>query len=272
VVEPNTMTERRPFDLDAYLERIDYHGALVPSLATLEGLHLAHLAEIPFENIDVRLGRPIELGIEALQAKLIRGRRGGYCFEQNTVFAAALGALGFEVATLEARVRPPGETRTLARTHMVLRVDLDGRAWIADVGFGATGPLMPVPLDGTPSEQSDGTYRIESESETTLVLRRSTRGTWHDLYAVTLVPALPVDFMLANYYTSTHPRSRFVLTLTVQQSRAEARQILRGRTYTIVRGGEETEHEITADELPALLEEAFGLKIPEDDALRALGD
>jgi N-hydroxyarylamine O-acetyltransferase len=270
-IAADAMGEPQSFDLDVYLERIDYRGTPEPTLATLQGVHRAHLASIPFENIDVRLGRPIGLDLKTLQAKLVAGRRGGYCFEQNSLFAAALEALGFEVATLEARVRPPGATATLARTHMVLHLTVDGGDWIADVGFGGDGPLVPVPLDGTASEHSDDLYRIEREGESTCVLRRSWRGSWRDLYAFTLTPALPVDFEMANYFTSTHPRSRFVRTLTVQRSRAEQRQILRGRVYTVREGTRETEREISPQELPALLEQEFGLVIPPEDATRALG-
>jgi N-hydroxyarylamine O-acetyltransferase len=271
-IAAETMGEPQLFDLDAYLERIDYRGASEATLATLQAVQRSHLASIPFENIDVRLGRPIGLDLETLQAKLVAGGRGGYCFEQNSLFAAALGTLGFEVSTLEARVRPPGATATLARTHMVLHLTVDGQDWIADVGFGADGPLVPVPLDGTVSEQSDDVYRIEREEESTCVLRRSWRGTWRDLYAFTLNPALPVDFEMANYFTSTHPESSFVRTLTVQRSGREQRQILRGRIYTVRRGTRETEREISASELPALLENEFGLVIPSDEAVRALGE
>ena len=260
-----------PFDLGAYLERIGYGGGLDPTLASLRAVHRAHLAAIPFENIDVRLGRPIGLDLRALQQKLVFGRRGGYCFEQNSLFAAALGALGFEVATLEARVRPPGATATLPRTHMVLEIVLDGQAWLADVGFGGDGSLDPVPIDGTVSEQPDESYRIDREHESTFVLRRSWRGVWRDLYAFTRTPALPVDFEMANYFTSTHPQSRFVRTLTVQRSRPEQRQILRGRIFTVRRGTREVQREIVPTELPGLFEEEFGLVIPPEDAVRALG-
>jgi len=271
-IAESTMKEPQPFDLSAYLERIGFLGELEPTLATLMSVHRAHLAAIPFENIDVRLGRPIGLDLLSLQAKLVAGLRGGYCFEQNTLFAAALDALGFEVATLEARVRPPGATATLPRTHMVLQAIVNGQAWLADVGFGGDGPLDPVLLDGTLCETLDGSYRIDREHESTLVLRRSWRGSWRDLYAFSEIPALPVDFEMANYFTSTHPQSRFVRTLTVQRSRPEQRQILRGRIYTVRRGTREVEREISPSELPALLAQEFGLSISPEDAVRALGE
>ncbi|HSH75845.1 MAG TPA: arylamine N-acetyltransferase [Longimicrobiales bacterium] len=259
-------------DLDAYLARIGYAGPIGPTRETLEALHLAHVCRVPFENIDVRLRRPIGLDLESLQAKLVRGNRGGYCFEQNTLFAAALRAVGFEVATLEARVRPPGATTVLPRTHMTLEVRVDGREHLADVGFGADGPLLPVPLNGTPSEQPDARYRLAREGSAVRVLQRLWRGAWRDLYAFSRVPALPVDFEVANHFTSTHPDSAFVGTLTVQRSGPAGRHILRGRTYAVRDGDVETTRVIGPEELTSLLRDIFGVDLSDEDARIALGD
>src|SRR4029077_20667326 len=132
-------------DLDAYFQRIGYAGSRAPSRATLDALHLAHATHIPFENLDILLGRPIRLDLASLQSKLIDSKRGGYCFEQNTLFAAVLEQIGFRVTKLAARVRF-GATRLLPRTHMQLRVDVEGAPSLAEVGFGGDGPLLPVPL------------------------------------------------------------------------------------------------------------------------------
>src|SRR5258708_28164785 len=140
-----TSHSQAPFDLEAYLARIDYSGDLKPSHPVLRELHLAHNLHIPFENLDVVLGRPINLDLESLQAKLVTGRRGGYCFEQNALFAAVLQRLGFSVTQLAARVRHDA-TRILPKSHMLLKVEAEGTAWIADVGFGTEGLLMPLPL------------------------------------------------------------------------------------------------------------------------------
>src|SRR3954471_2052207 len=139
------MSDTSVLDLGAYLERVGYSGDLVPGEAVLEALHLAHATHIPFENLDILLGRPVLLDLESLQAKLVRGQRGGYCFEQNTLFAAALEELGFSVTRLAARVRS-GASGPRPRTHMLLRVDVEGWPWLADVGFGGDGLLLPVPL------------------------------------------------------------------------------------------------------------------------------
>lgn len=259
-------------DLDAYLSRIQLSIDLKPDLASLEALQLAHLASIPFENIDVRLRRPIRLDLESLTTKLVDRRRGGYCFEQNTLFATVLRAVGFEVDTLEARVRPLGAINLLPRTHMTLSVGVEGRALLSDVGFGGTGPLLPVPLDGAVSEQPDGQYAVEWEDGGVLVLRRRTNDEWEDLYAFTLVPALPVDFEVASHYTSTYPTSPFLSTLTAQRSEPERRQILRGRIYTERVGEGESVREIEGDEITGLLRDGFGLDVSDEEARRALGD
>src|SRR5262249_29151135 len=134
-----------PLDLAAYLERIQYRGDPRPDVTTLHDLHLAHATHVPFENLDVLLGRPIRLDLDSLQAKIVRGRRGGYCFEQNVLLAAVLEHVGFRVDRLAARVRYRAQ-HVLPRTHMLLRVEVEGRSWMCDVGFGSEGLLLPMPL------------------------------------------------------------------------------------------------------------------------------
>src|SRR5262245_13785792 len=198
----------QPLDLDADRHRIGYTGPLTPTRETLAGLHLAHATHIPFENLDILLGRPIRLDLEALQAKLVRGRRGGYCFEQNTLFAAALERIGFRVTTLAARVRF-GSTRVLPRTHMLLKVDLDDGPRLADVGFGGEGLLRPIPMEpGRESSQFNRSYRIVEEGQA-LVLQSLRPEGWFDLYVFTLEPSLPVDYEMSNHFTSTYPESIF---------------------------------------------------------------
>lgn len=255
------MDQRHAFDLDAYLARIGYAGPREATPDVLSALHLAHVGAIPFENVDVVLGRRVALDLDSLQAKLVKGHRGGYCFEQNTLFAGALRRLGFSVTTLEARVRPPGATRPLPRTHMVLSVDLEGRRVLADVGFGGDGPLWPVDQAGEISRQGDDSYRIVKESR--LRVLQVWRGeSWQDLYAFTLDEALPVDFEMANHFTSTWPASPFTMTLTVQRSFAGERRILRDRAFAVRRGGAEVVRELGDEELVPLLADQFALHLP----------
>ena len=260
-----------PLDLDAYLQRIDYRGPRRATRAVLQTLHECHRTHIPFENADVRLGRPIRLDLAALQAKLVHGRRGGYCFEHNSLFAAALRALGFAPRTLEARVRPAGALAPLPRTHMLLALDLGGRRWLADVGFGGDGPLWPVPWSGAISAQPGGDYRIVREG-TLRVLRLRRYRAWEDLYTFGPESALPVDYEMANHYTATHPDSRFVRMFTVQSASASARHILRGRSYSVRRAAGEVCRELEPGEVVALVRGRFGLGLTSTEILRALGE
>lgn len=244
--------------LDAYLNKL---GCAEP---TLDRLHAAHLAAIPFENIDVRLGRTPALDLDSLQDKLVARRRGGYCFEQNTLFASMLRALDFEVDTLSARVRPEGDEKPLPRNHMLLRVG----DRLADVGFGAHGPLHSVPLDGSISEQPGADYRVRRDGEL-FILQHRLRDDWIDLYDFTLQVDRPVDFEMANYYTATHPDSAFVRTTTIQLSLGTERHFLRGTSYTHRSDGVDTVRELELDEAVALVGELFRLDVSEP-ALRGV--
>jgi N-hydroxyarylamine O-acetyltransferase len=249
-------------DLDAYLERIGYTGGLKPDLDALEAIHLAHATHIPFENLDILLKRPIALDLASLQAKLVSGRRGGYCFEQNLLFSAVLQRLGFPVTQLAARVIYPSG-KQLPRTHIALLVEAGGARWLADVGFGLEGLLLPVPFGGGREARQYGwTYRVlEAGGEWTLQSLRN--GTWSDLYAFPLAPQLAVDFEPANLYTSTHPDSRFVRTLTAQLPTPEVRYRLRNRELMLDRGANVTRRMLADDdELLAVLAEVFGLSFP----------
>ncbi len=246
-------------DLDAYLSRIDQRGRREPTLATLRALHFAHAMHIPFENLDILLGRPIRIDLDSLQAKLVAGGRGGYCFEQNTLFAAVLRAIGFDVTLLAARVRF-GTTRILPRTHMVLKVEAEGSEWLADVGFGAAGLLLPVRFgDAKEAGQFAWTYRL-ARSAGVWGLQSLRKNAWADLYAFTLEPQLPVDFEVANHYVSTHPQSRFVRALTVQRVTPEERYTLVDHELAIERpAGIERRVVSGEEELLPLLAETFGL-------------
>jgi N-hydroxyarylamine O-acetyltransferase len=248
-------------NLDAYFARILYSGDRWPNHEVLEALHLAHATHIPFENLDILLGRRIHLDLESLQAKLIRSVRGGYCFEQNLLFATVLEQLGFQVTRLAARVRW-GATRLLPRTHMLLKVDLEGVPWLADVGFGGEGLLKPLPLiSGHVTQQYLWSYRV-AEDMGLWVLQSLHGDGWHDLYAFTVERQFLVDFEMANHYVSTFPASRFVQTLTVQLPTPGARYLLHGYEYRVVRGSVTESRMINDEDLLQTLTEIFGLKFP----------
>jgi N-hydroxyarylamine O-acetyltransferase len=256
-------------DLDAYLSRIDHVGLLAPTQQGLESLHLAHATHIPFENLDILLGRPVRLDLDSLQAKLVRDRRGGYCFEQNTLFAAVLEQMGFQVTRLAARVRLAAH-HVLPRTHMLLRVDVDGQPWLADVGFGGAGLLQPIPLRaGQTTQQFAWSYRLERDNDL-WILQYLQQGAWTDLYAFTLEPQFPIDYEMANWFTSTHPDSIFVRMLLAQGPRPAARYRLRNREFTVEHAGGVAQTRTMNDEedLLACLAETFGLVFPTDTRFR----
>ena len=249
-------------DRDAYLARIGYEGSLEPTLETLRALHFAHASSVPFENIDIVLGRTISLNLDDLQDKLVRARRGGYCFEQNALFAAALESIGFNVTRLAARVRF-GTTEIRPRTHMLLEIALGAEPWLADVGFGCTGPLYPIALrDAEPSRHGVWSFRVRNEGEK-LVLQSQESDGWLDLYAFTREPQYPVDYEIANHYTSTHPHSPFVQNLVVQKGSPQSRLLLLNRELTEVNPNEKISEKLRDDAaLVDLLADRFGLFFP----------
>jgi N-hydroxyarylamine O-acetyltransferase len=248
-------------DLPAYLARVGLGAAPAPTAAGLAALHLAHATHVPFENLDVLLGRPIRLDRESLQRKLVRDRRGGYCFEQNLLFAAVLEAIGFRVTRLAARVRYRA-AKLLPRTHMLLAVEADGVSWLADVGFGGSGPLVPLRLDDRGEQrQFLWAYRIVEEGGAR-VLQGGGPGGWQDFYVFTAEPQELVDYEVANYYVSTHPDSAFTRTLAAQLPTPEARYLLRNRELTVDRGTGSETRTVADDELPDVLARVFGLTLP----------
>jgi N-hydroxyarylamine O-acetyltransferase len=218
-------------ELNDYRARIGYTGELTPTVDTLRALHLAHATHIPFENLDVLLRRPILLDIESLWAKLVTGRRGGYCFEQNGLFAAVLEEVGFRVLRLGARVRM-GAVGIRPRSHMVLLVEAGGDRWLADVGFGADGLIHPVALHpDAEAVQFAWKYRVVTEGANYVLQSWYPQG-WLDLYAFDLEEQHPVDYEVANHFTSTYPRSPFVTTLRVQFPGPQVRTMLVNRILT----------------------------------------
>lgn len=260
-----TASSRTAFDLDAYLDRIGYSGTRFPSLRTLEGIHLLHPQAIPFENLDPFLGRPVGLDVDALQEKLVRSRRGGYCYEQNLLLWHALAALGFEVSGLAARVlwgRP--QDALTPRSHMLLRIALDGRVWLADVGFGGltqTAPLLLEPglVQQTPHEP----FRLV-EKGGHFDAQAKVGEEWRTLYRFDLSEHHEVDYAVASYYLSTNPASHFVTGLIAARALPERRYALAGSRLTVHHlGGPSERREIaTPTELADVLEEDFGIVIP----------
>jgi len=265
-------------DLKSYLARIGSEGRLRADLETLQKLHLAHATHIPFENLDVLLRRPIPLDLDSLFEKLVHGGRGGYCFEQNGLFAAVLEEIGFRVMRLAGRVRM-GASAIRPRTHMVLAVTVEGENWLTDVGFGLEGLLYPVPLRlDDPVRHFGWKYRLiaagpayvlqsfhQIDDAPACVLQPFHPEGWLDLYSFTMEEQHQADYEMANYYTSTNPRAAMVNTLLAQRPGIDVRLMLRNR-HLIERtpkGGSVTE--LPDDEaILAVLAERFDLHVPAD--------
>ena len=207
------------FDLDAYLQRIGMPARPTLDEAGLARLQRAHRLAIPFENLDVVLGRGIAIDGGAVFAKLVTARRGGYCFEQNRLFLDALAALGFAARPLLARVWL-GVSEVPPLTHTLSLVTIDGQAWIADPGFGGSyAPPMPL-VDGAAATASDGaTFRLTADAVHGWMLLRDGDGTTTDgrgtgagympQYSFTTGAVWESDLALGNHWTSTWPDSRF---------------------------------------------------------------
>ncbi len=215
-------------DLAGYFARIGFTGAAAPDLATLQALHALHPAAIPFENLDPLLGLPVALDLASLQAKLVRGGRGGYCFEHNTLFKAALEAIGFSVTGLIARVRwmvVPDAPPT-PRTHMILAVELEGERWLCDVGFGGHIAAAPIRLRlGIEQATPWNTVRLVPAGELIALETRLPAG-WKECYRFSLEPAFAADQELANWFTSAHPASRFRTSLVCERLTPQTRLTL----------------------------------------------
>jgi N-hydroxyarylamine O-acetyltransferase len=250
-------------DLTAYLARIGITGPLDTSRPTLDRLHRAHATHIPFENLEVLMGKPIPLDVAHLSRKLVHAKRGGYCFEQNILFWAVMQSVGFHVRPLAARVRYKTQ-RILPRTHMLLLVEGLGTPVIADVGFGGEGPLSPLDLAaGVSAQHLHWSYRLVASGDDVWTLQTQDTGTWIDLYVFDLQPQELPDLEMAHYYTSTHPNSRFRQTLAVQCIRDGRRLSLRNRDFTVDTGPAKTTRTLKDHaEVLQVLTTDFGLPVP----------
>lgn len=264
------------FDLDAYMARIGYRGPRAPTLECLSAVHALHPAAIPFEAIDVLLGQPVDLDPAAVDDKLIRRRRGGYCYEQNSLFKRALSAMGFGVEALLGRVRwmvPPGGP-AVPRTHMALRVMIDGRPWLADVGFGACVMRSPLPMDeGAQATDRDG-FRLVPRGEE-LGLEILLGENWTAAYDVSLQAQLDVDIEPVNWFTATHPHSIFRKTLMVARTTDDAAFALLQNRLTIRRKGGIVERRfLDPDQIEQALSDIFGLSVEPEwrPLIREVGD
>jgi N-hydroxyarylamine O-acetyltransferase len=243
------MWDIEELDLDAYLERID-HPRVTPSADSLRSLHRAHVLAIPFENLDVILGTHPGIGLSAIQSKLVRRQRGGYCYEHTLLFGAALERLGFEVERRVARVQPH---KSGPRTHALLKVGVDGQEFLADVGFGA-GQLYPTPLkDGVIVDQAGWDHRLTAEGDLWTLAKKTPDG-WEPQHASNDEPVRPIDYEVYHHYVSTHPNSPFTgRPVVMRVADGVVRRLIGDELITEYADGRTTRRAVPADDLPSVL-------------------
>jgi N-hydroxyarylamine O-acetyltransferase len=274
-----TQVMTNDFRLDNYLARIGFSGVIELDFATLAAIHAAHVNAIPFEGFDPLLRRPVKLDLASVQEKLVDSRRGGYCFEQNVLFKAALDTIGFNVTVLGGRVRwmSPPDSPLGPREHMLLKVDLPEGPYLADVGFGAC--VLDTPLQfKTDVEQRTamGTYRLSNADGLFSLSAKQPTG-WRTAYVFNLEPQIQSDYELGNWYTSTSPLAPFMNMLIMERVSNDKRFKLINRKFVIeARDGQvAVERSIdSAYELRQVLDETFNVTppAPVEEIFTRIGD
>jgi len=251
-------------DVSSYLERIGYKGLREPTLETLRGLHRRHMLAVPFENLDIHLGRPIVLDETAFFDKIVRQRRGGFCYELNGLFAALLRELGYDLDLLSGRVSSELGRFGPEFDHLVLLVRLDGQEWIADVGFGDSF-VEPLALDG--KEQSSGRMLYFGDRwPEGLILLREEDGAWTAKYVLTLEPHRLEEFAGMCLFHQTSPSSTFPRARICSRATPQGRITLSEMRLIQTVNGKRSERMLGSEEQYAqALVEYFGIDLPNFD-------
>ncbi|WP_207848796.1 MULTISPECIES: arylamine N-acetyltransferase [unclassified Pseudomonas] len=265
------MSEPRLANPTLYLQRLGFDTPPAPTLDTLRQLQWRHTGVFPFENLSTITGAPVLIDLASVEQKVLHGGRGGYCYELNNLFLALLQELGFEARGISGRVvlAQPEGTWT-ARTHRLSLVIIDGERYITDVGFGGMVPTAPLLLD-TEAEQATPhePYRIEKQADG-YMLRAQVAGEWRAMYLFDLQRQEDIDYTLGNWYVSTHPESPFAKRLMVARTGEGWRRTLNNGSFAIHHMGADSERREVADvdELIEVLEQEFGLRLPERPGVR----
>lgn len=248
-------------DVAAYLARICYSGPINPAAENLRALHRAHLFSVPFENLDIAVGRTITAQEEPILNKVVTHRRGGFCYELNGAFAALLRALGFQVTLISARVARANGGEGPEFDHLALRVDLE-EPWLADVGFGESF-LEPLRLDAD-SEQQDpaGIFRLVRDSNRWHLQRDEPGTNWKPQYSFSLQPRRLEEFAGMCHYHQTSSDSSFRQNRICSRATPDGRITLSEMKLIVTRNGQREEGSLTSeDERIAVLREQFGIKL-----------
>lgn len=237
-------------------------------MRALAELQLAHLLAIPFETLSPMADEPVPLDEAAIVDKLLSGERGGYCFEQNLLFAGALAALGFDAHVLAGRVLFGASVEPRPRTHAVVRVVADGRPCLADVGFGRTAFRGPVALDDhAPQEVAGFRFRVVGRDGEIVVLTGGrvddAAPAWEAQYVLDPRPVHRIDCEQLNLWVSTDDRAVVRQQVIVLRTLpCGGRRAIRGGRLLIDEPGRQLDRELTIDELPGMLRDEFGLTAP----------
>ncbi|MFI6684236.1 arylamine N-acetyltransferase [Streptomyces sp. NPDC050485] len=277
----NGMWNGDALDLDAYLAHLGYQGDRSPSLATLRALHRAHVLSVRWENLESVLRKHRPLDLASVQAKLIGNPRGGTCFEHVTLYAAALERLGFRFFAVQGRVQM-GSTSVRPATHAMVVVELEGKRWLSDIGFGAS-PLEPIELaDATDVTDGVWAYRLRREEITPgadgwALYQPAGKGEgridntgdgWMIRHTFTLNPQYPADFRVSNHFGASSPQSPFSDRVFVQRLHPDRLHLLDNRLLTTVRPGvpgPPEARELEPSEVPVVLADIFGIKLSAED-------
>lgn len=249
-------------DIKDYLGRIGLHAAPSPTLDGLHQLQDHHMRHVPFENLDVIMGRRLNLDNQALFIKIVTRRRGGYCFELNTLYAHLLSEIGFKPIPMMARVWLRDPHVTPPRTHLVYRVNIEGEDWISDVGFGGRAARVPIKiLDGYEIDDGDGQVRVMCDEDFGYRIQRLQDGVWSDQYTVEYAPAPAADILMGNHWTEYHPDSYFRQGIGVGLFTPEGRTSFYNGIL-VHRGRETHSKPVTKlDDIVQLLDVEFGLEL-----------
>jgi len=242
-------------DVHAYLRRVGYEGPRAPGLQTLRDLHLAHLMAVPFENLDIALGRLVSLEEGAIYDKIVARRRGGFCYELNGLFACLLRAMGFHVTLLSAQVVRDEGGFGPDFDHLTLRVELDS-PWLVDVGFGDSF-REPLSLDTVTSR---GDYRLGCDGKYWSLSRCQDSLQWKEQYRFTLEPRVLSDFTDMCRYHQTSPESLFTRKRLCTLATPEGRKTLSDLRFIVTAGNQRVERSVSeGDEYRKVLGEEFGI-------------
>jgi N-hydroxyarylamine O-acetyltransferase len=273
-IRPGLAMTDAQFDQSAWLERIGYSGPMTPTLETLNRLIFAHSHSICYETLDIMLGRPPKLDVASLQNKMITGKRGGYCFEQNMLFRAGLRSLGYQITSLQGRVvRGLEIDAQRPAIHMLLRVELPEGAYLADVGFGNLAPTAALLLEPQVEQETPHELMRFIDVGGELTLQARLKHDWQHIYRVIPYPRYDGEYEITNWYTGTHPETPYQGNIIVAKPGPNRTRITMYNARVTVRNadGQTKKRWLTSDrEFRDVLRGEFGLNMSDEDIDRCV--